>query len=283
MTYIHPLLDIDRIDVPPGSYLHSTGGVFVVFDEQSQDSGNVSYGVNLEGERYFIKTAGYPDDSTSNLSHRQRVAYLLNAVSLARSCNHPVLPEMHRIVQSPDGPMLVYAWTPGELLHVSRMERQNPLSAYKRFIQLPVDRIIDVLDAIYELHVQLVELGWIVVDFYDGCLIYDFDNDWLHVVDLDMYHRGPFVNAMGRMFGSSRFMAPEEFVLNAQIDVRTTAYTMGRTAAVLLSDGTLSRATFRGTDKAFAVITRACAEAPEDRYASMTDFYNAWREARKYG
>ena len=43
------------------------------------------------------------------------------------------------------------------------------------------------------------------------------------------------------MFGSSRFMAPEEFERGALIDERTNVFTMGRTAAVLLADGTLHR------------------------------------------
>ena len=39
----------------------------------------------------------------------------------------------------------------------------------------------------------------------------DFEARRLHLIDLDSYHRGPTVNEMGRMFGSTRFMAPEEF------------------------------------------------------------------------
>jgi hypothetical protein len=32
----------------------------------------------------------------------------------------------------------------------------------------------------------------------------------MQVVDLDNYRDAPFINHMGRMFGSTRFMAPEE-------------------------------------------------------------------------
>jgi len=280
---VHPLLDVKSINTSPGSYLHSVGSVFAVFDEHTQDSGNVSYGVNLGGKRYFIKTAGSHDDKGPYRQHWQRVTYLLNAVSLAASCDHPALPRLHRVIQSPDGPMLVYTWAPGELIRTTRVEREDPKSTYQRFVHLPAAKIINVLDAIYGLHNHLVRLGWIAMDFYDGCLIYDFDSEQLHIVDLDMYHKGPFINTMGRMFGSSRFMAPEEFILNAHVDVRTTVYTIGRTAAVLLSDGTLSRAPFRGTDKMLEVLARACAEAPEDRYESMTDFYDAWCEVRRSG
>ena len=33
--------------------------------------------------------------------------------------------------------------------------------------------------------------GWIAVDFYDGCLIYDFDRRDIHIVNLEHYHRIP--------------------------------------------------------------------------------------------
>jgi serine/threonine-protein kinase len=54
----HSLLDLDRIEVPPDAYLEDIGEVFARFDEGTQDSGNRSYGVAAEGERYFVKTAG---------------------------------------------------------------------------------------------------------------------------------------------------------------------------------------------------------------------------------
>ena len=91
------------------------------------------------------------------------------------------------------------------------------------------------------MHDQLVSEGWIAVDFYDGCAIYNFDDQVVHIVDLDLYHRGPFTNRMGRLFGSTRSMAPEEFALGATIDERSTLFTMGRTAAIFLSDTSLQR------------------------------------------
>ncbi len=283
MAHAHPLLDIETIYESPASYLQRTTCVFRIFDASTQDSGNISYGVQVDGERYFIKTAGSPDDTDPDRTHVQRVDWLLNAVSLAHSCDHPALPRLHRIIHSPSGPMLVYAWAPGELIHTTRTKRCAPESPYQRFINLPVHKILYVLDSLYALHNQLSQRGWVAVDFYDGCLIYDFGTETLHVVDLDMYHKGPFKNPVGRMFGSSRFMAPEEFSLNARIDIRTTVYTMGRTAAVLLSDGTLARPPFRGNDRAYAVIKRACAPAPDDRYGSMAAFYDAWSAARLLG
>ena len=72
----------------------------------------------------------------------------------------------------------------------------------------------------------------------------------VHVIDLDSYHMGSFINSMGRMAGSSRFMAPEEFELGATIDERTTVFTMGRTAAVLMSDNSVERDPLSGVPTA---------------------------------
>ena len=82
------------------------------------------------------------------------------------------------------------------------------------------------------------------------------------------------------MFGSTRFMAPEEFELGALIDEQTNDFVMGRTALVFLSDGTLNANAFRGTRALFEVVIRACEPESSRRYDSMTAFYQAWRAAR---
>lgn len=278
MNY-HPLLDIESIEQTPDVYLNAVGSVFAAFDERTQDSGNISYGVQTTQGRYFVKTAGHPGNPTPFMSHSERVSLLRSAVQLRRSCDHPTLPPLHRVIESPIGPLLVYQWVEGELIRVDAAVRDDPRSTFQRFRCLPPHEIIRALDLVYELHHQLARLGWIAVDFYDGCMIYDFDHRELHVVDLDHYCEGPFINEMGRMFGSSRFMAPEEFERGARIDERTTVFTMGRTAAVLLSNGTLERRPFRGNDALYEVVRRACCDDRRKRYGSMAAFFTAWMEA----
>ena len=275
----HPLLDIVSIEQTPDAYVNSIGEVFAVFDEHTQDSGNVSYGVHVGRERYFIKTAGPRNNPRPYLTHAQRVALLRNAIRLAECCRHPALSCLQQVIESPDGPLLVYAWIDGELIGANRLSRNDPNSAFQRFRSLPAVEILDALDVIFDLHNEVAHLGWIAVDFYDGCLIYNFARRQLRVVDLDTYQKGAFTNEMGRMFGSSRFMAPEEFELGAGIDQRTTIFTMGRTAAVLLADGALARASFRGSDALYAVVRRACCDVKSERFESMAAFYAAWRRA----
>jgi serine/threonine-protein kinase len=71
---------------------------------------------------------------------------------------------------------------------------------------------------------------------------------------------------MGRMFGSSRFMAPEEHVLGAPVDTRTTAYVMARTAQILLTDPP-------------APLHTVLTEATTTRYPTYTAFHQAWLSA----
>lgn len=58
-------------------------------------------------------------------------------------------------------------------------------------------------------------------------------------------------------------------------------FTMGRTAAVFLSDGTLDRAPFRGSEAQFEVMRRACRGDRNERFDSMGAFYRAWEQARR--
>jgi serine/threonine-protein kinase len=276
----HALLDCRVIHEEPQQYLRSVGTVFAEFGALTQDSGNVSYGVQIAAERYFVKTAGRPDDSCPLLKHAARVALLRNAARMSGSCRHPTLPRLYRIIESPSGPLLVYQWLEGELLGATRARREEPESAFQRFRSLPAATIQGSLDEIFDLHHELASAGWIAVDFYDGCLIYDFESGRLGIVDLDMYREGAFRNQMGRMFGSTRFMAPEEFELGALIDERTNVFVMGRTALVFLSDGTLNAGVFRGTRTLFEVVARACEAERSRRYDSMAAFYCAWRAAR---
>ena len=238
------------------------GEVFATFE--TQDSGNVSYGVRIGERRYFVKTPGRVDDP----EHATRVTWLRNAVKIATSCAHGALSVLDHMIESETGPLLVYDWFDGELLGVPSVRRDDPASSFARFRALPAPAIATALTTIYGLHVELARAGWIAADFYDGCLMYDFASQELRVIDLDHYSRGPFTNTMGRMFGSTRFMAPEEFQLGARIDERTTVFNLGRAAFVFLGE--------RGTAPQRAAASRACSPDPAARFATVEDFLTAW-------
>ena len=266
------LLTAQRTDLTPHALVSQHAEVFAVFDTRTQDSGNVSYGARVGGDRFFIKTAGEAGDSRPILRHDARVALLRNAARVARSVSHPALPSLRNVIETPEGPLLVYDWVDGELVGVPRARRTDPSSSFARFRALDPNERAAALDVVFRLHVKLAQRGWIASDFYDGSLIYDFERRRMFVVDLDSYHERPFTNDMGRMFGSDRFMAPEEYELGAVIDERTTVFTMGRTVAVFLS---------LGTEAIDSLIARACDADPRRRFPTVADFYEAWSHASR--
>lgn len=269
-----------RSDLAPAEYLQGVGEVFVVFGSRTQDSGNLSFGVEAAGRRWFVKTAGDPANRAPFLSHPDRVRLLEAAQRLAASVDHPALPRFHQELPSAWGPMLLYDWVSGELLHEPSTRRGDPASAHQRFRRLPATEITAALDVVLDAHVALCSQGWVACDFYDGAMIYDFVLRRLSVIDLDSYHPRPFVNEMGRMFGSTRFMAPEEFERGAVIDERTTVFTLGRMISVFLGDGSLDASAFRGTDAQREAMIRACRLDPAQRFQSVASLTHAWRGER---
>lgn len=137
-------------------------------------------------------------------------------------------------------------------------------------------------DVLIDLHVALAAAGWVACDLYDGCLIVDFATASLTVIDLDSYHyrRGPSVNDMGRMFGATRFMAPEEFKRGAIIDERTTIFTLGRLVWHFGTRLTEQADDFCGSPTVAKVVQHACRPAPADRHTSVATFAEEWRTAR---
>jgi serine/threonine protein kinase, bacterial len=278
---------MQSIDEHPVEFLTRRGQVFRTFD-RSQDSGNVSYGVQIGDERFFVKTAGGPDTPTEAakgplLELHERVALLRNAVDLATSIRHPALAGYLHTIESPIGPMLFYRWAEGDLVGVPRDRRDDPDSAYRRFANLPAVELLTAFDQLIGLHHALGGAGWVAQDLYDGCLIYDFAARRLTVVDLDTYSRGPVINTMGRMFGASRFMSPEEFTLGAVVDERTTVFTLGRLVWHFGTHLSERADEFAGTRELRDVVSRACDPDRDRRPATIADFTEQWQSARRDG
>jgi len=139
--------------------------------------------------------------------------------------------------------------------------------------------MLAVFDVLIDLHVSLAGRGWVARDLYDGCLILAPD-DRLTVVDLDTYHRGPLTNTMGRMFGSERFMAPEEFTLGATIDQRTTVFTLARLVTHFATRLTEDLDSFVGSPSGADVLRRACQRDRSARFSTVAEFAAAWAAGR---
>ncbi|MEU1677341.1 serine/threonine protein kinase [Streptomyces roseifaciens] len=233
----------------------------------------MSYGVRLPGgERWFVKE-GTTDGA--RLSLRRAWAF-------HRAVQHPVIvPQVHRIAVRSNW-AVVMPWHEGEVLYHptagGTADRTAPGSAMARFRALPLPLATRAWERVLSAHLAVEAAGYVAVDFYDGALLYDFTGGIMRLVDLDEYRPGPFVLEEDRLPGSRRFMAPEEYERGATIDVRTTVFTLGRAARLLLDAGD-DEGAWRGSPARLRVLHRATLADPGQRFASVRRFAAAWHAA----
>jgi serine/threonine-protein kinase len=253
------------------------GRPFAVFDDRTQDSGHVSYGIEAnDGRRLFVKTPGTPHDSPGGTTQSQRASLLRHATRLHQEVTHPALIALRDVVDVSDGVVVIYDWFDGELLHCPPDRRGDPDEAHNRFKSLPAAEIVAALDQVISLHSELERAGWVGGDFYDGCLMYDFAERQIKVMDFECYRRGHYVNDEGRLPGSSRFMAPEEFQLDATIDSRTTVFNLGRMVDLFLL-------AHNESPEARALVDEATAATPDQRPPNVASLHQRWVHAISRG
>lgn len=265
------------------AWLTKLGVVFKVFDQQ--DSGNLSFGVEKEGQKFFVKFAG-AKPLTFDGNPLDAVSRLIEAIPLYNELESKSLINLVSHFEVGTGYAAVFEWFAGECLHshwlfAGEAKLSHPESPFYRYKHLSVEQRLASLDVIFSFH-ELVELqGYVAVDFYDGSILYDFANDETRICDIDFYRLKPTVNDLGENFwGSSRFKSPEEFILGAPIDEVTNVFNMGATAFVLLggaSDRSFTK--WEASQAQYDVALRAVSLEREERFQSVAAFKLAWDEA----
>ncbi|KGR78284.1 protein kinase domain-containing protein [Ureibacillus manganicus] len=256
------------------------GSVFMVFSEQ--DSGNISFGVEKDGVKKFVKYAGA---KTINFSGEpsEAIETLKDSVNVYHDLQHPYLVNLLDSLEIGEGFALVFEWFEGENLHPHWTfppphKYTHPDSPYFRFRQLPITDRLRSFQSLLEFHVHVEQKGYVAVDFYDGSILYDFKNSKTKICDIDLYRKKPLVNTMGRMWGSQRFMSPEEFELGANIDERTNVFNIGAIAFGLLG-GELDRSItkWEAGDGLHKVAMKVVSKDRNERYPTVEDLYFAWK------
>lgn len=263
----HPLLKVSEIDTYIEAYLKQIGEITFQFPEH--DSRCQSFRAVVDNQHWFVKHGNTP----------QTIRWLKQAVRFHAAVQHEALPRLNNAFATPNGFTLVYNWIDGEGLRPERELRPDEIHPRDRFCALPATEIIDALNVIYDVHVLIERHGFIAEDFYDGCIIYDFEEKRIHLYDFDHYHPAPFINGRGRLYGSTRFMAPEEFQKGARIDERTNVFMLGRTAFVLLANNSDSQDDWKGNDALWHVAKKATHPDKLSRYQSVQAFVSAWNAA----
>ncbi len=265
------------------SFLKNLGEVFCVFDEQ--DSGNVCFGIAAGTEKVFVKYAGAKTIDCDG-DPADAVLRLKEAMPAYEALHHPSLVDLREHYSTGEGYIAVFTWFSGECLHAHwaftpDQKYTHPDSPSYRHKHLPLKRRLDSLDTIFTFHEHMSSRGYVAIDFYDGSILYDFSHHVTKICDIDFYHILPYTNPMGRMWGSARFMSPEEFQRGAVIDEVTNVYNMGATAFALLG-GELDRSleNWDAGEALYEVARKAISPDRNHRYQSLSTFYRIWREAR---
>ncbi|WP_419883954.1 serine/threonine protein kinase [Peribacillus sp. B-H-3] len=263
-------------------WLRSLGKVFCVFDEQ--DSGNICFGIEKDGVKRFVKYAG-----AKTLEYlgepADAVARLKNSIPVYEQLRHQHLITLVTHFQVAEGYALVFDWFDGECLHSHwsfppPQKYTHPDSPFFRYKQLPIEYRLESLKCILEFHVYVGSQNYVAIDFYDGSILYDFENNRTKICDIDFYKKKPFINTMGRLWGSSRFMSPEEFEFGAEIDERTNVFNMGAIAFGLLG-GELDHSILKwdAGQELYEVALKAVEKDRKDRYSTVEEFFLAWELA----
>lgn len=252
------------------SFLKKYGKVFQVYDDQ--DSGNICFGIeNAEG-RLFVKFAGaqtaeYGGDVS------EAVQRLKATVPVYQSISHRALIRYRASEEIAHGFAMIFDWADGECM--GRMYEES----HKIIMNLPIEEKLHIYAEVTDFMIEVAKTGYVAVDFYDGSILYDLPTKKVTVCDIDFFRKSPTVNDMGRMWGSSRFMSPEEYERGAAIDEITNVFTMGRMGFSIFTDSDFSLERWPLSEAAFHVLEKAASPKRCDRYTSIAELKAEWLAA----
>ena len=254
------------------SFLSKYGKVFKVYD--AQDSGNICFGVAKGDNRYFIKFAGAPTERAC-VTADEAIANLKRTVPIYQDLTHPNLIKFISAEEIGGGFAMVFEWVDAECMHP-----MYPMSR-KKFMQMTTATRLQVFDDILAFFAHVAKQGYVAIDFYDGSIMYDFNTGRTVICDIDLFEKMPYINNMGRMWGSSRFMSPEEFALGAAIDEITNVYTLGATTFALFGDERdrcIEKWNLRKDQ--FSVAKKAVSDERDKRQQSIEQLITEWRATK---
>lgn len=251
-------------------FLSEYGKVFTVFDKQ--DSGYLCFGVLNDNKKLFLKIAGAAT-VRSNVSTDVAITRLKSTVSTYQDLCHPTLIEMIEHKEIKNGYLTVFEWFEGDCMG-------KQYNSFDKFLPLPLEKKFSIFNEILLFHIHANKCGYIALDFYDGCIMCDFISEKTRICDVEFYTKKPVINTMGRMWGSSRYMSPEEFQLGAEIDERSNVFLMGATAFQLFGGGKERNFdNWQANEKLFSIALKAVSTEKDDRYQSIDEYFEAWNKA----
>jgi serine/threonine-protein kinase len=224
------------------------------------------------GKRYFVKFAGAPT-AQYNGETADAIVRLKETVPIYEALAHPSLIRFVRAEEIGGGFAMIFEWVDAICTH--------PMypADYRAFRQLPIDVKKQIFGEIIEFMAFVAERGYVAIDFYDGSIMWDVVNNRTIICDIDFFQKSPYVGRVD-LWGSSRFVSPEERTDGAVIDEITNVYTLGATAFCLFADSDRSSEAWTISDEQFAVVKRATSGDRNERQQSTRQLMDEWRAAQ---
>jgi len=261
------MIPLHNTNMTVAEFVQDLGEIFEKY--LNQDSGNRSYSVKTQTGRKWIKILD---------SEKTPLPDIQNLIRFYNNLANELIPGNWELYTLTDGIVIIHDWVPGSVLYSPDADRNAPESAYQRFMRLPFREKVMAYNRILEFFVELENLDIIVEDFYDGCIIYDFDNKKPYLCDLDHIHSGEYPLTKDRQYGSTRFMAPEEFEKGSIIDKRTNVYTMGAAGFVLLNSNRREKSDWNRSEILFKILYKATSQEKNNRFQSINEMHKTWQK-----
>jgi serine/threonine-protein kinase len=212
------------------SWVNDYGIAFSVIDETG--SGCISFGVQKDNKKYFIKIAG-AKTVEAEISEQESIDLLKDAVEKYKNIHHQNLIKYIDSFDINEFFAVIFEYADGECLfdHWNFEKYKNDstlITPIQKFKKLEISKRLDVVYKLFSFFETFINAGYVAVDFYDSSIIYNFEKDEATFCDIDLFRKLPTKNDLGKdYYGTKRLKAPEENELGATIDELTNEFTLG--------------------------------------------------------
>ena len=277
------------------SWVNDYGIAFLVIDETG--SGCISFGVQKDNKKYFIKIAG-AKTVEAEISEQESIDLLKDAVEKYKNIHHRNLIKYIDSFNINEFFAVIFEYADGECLfdHWNFEKYKNDstlITPIQKFKKLEISKRLDVVYKLFSFFETFINAGYVAVDFYDSSIIYNFEKDEATFCDIDLFRKIPTKNDLGKdYYGTKRLKAPEENELGATIDELTNEFTLGAIIFDIFSNVSNNDKRyeigmfipndleeFELNDKTYNVLLKATNYYRNNRYTSIKEFEAEFRKS----
>lgn len=251
-------------------FLSEYGTVFKVFDDQ--DSGNICFGTEKDGKKYFIKFAG-AKTAEYNGTPDDAVGRLKETVSIYENLRHKNLIKYIDSKEIGNGFVMIFKWTDGEC-----MGRMYPES-HRRFMSLSNEIRLKVFADIMDFMKYTAEQNFLAIDFYDGSILYDFEKQKTIICDIDFSENSLLSTIWGECGAVGYLCRLRNLKKAAVLDEITNVYTLGAMAFALFGKYKRDLENWTLSKELYNVAVKAISDSRDNRQQSIWQLIHEWNKA----